>query len=165
VDTQRDFIPFRELMDQLNVALRGADFKASDALVQAYWDALKDCTLAEVRANVKRIIATATKETPFPRPTSLRSRPPCVSAAPPNPNVEHIERQSIRTWEALRRTDPLAWEILVRSARAARALMQLSEDDPGYEEAVREQSRWHVLRYAPRAEQEAAVRAYLGRCV
>lgn len=163
MDTQRDFPSFRELMDQLCAALRQGDFKASDAMVQAYWDALKDCTLAEVRANVKRIIATASRDTPFPRPASLRNRAPAVSAAPPNPNAERIERESARRWDELRKNDPLSWEIGLRAARAARQLIELSPDDPGYDEAVREQYRWDRLRYAPRAEQEVAVRAYLGR--
>lgn len=162
MDTQRDFHAFRELMDQLCAALRDG-FKASDAMVAAYWEALKDCAITEIRANVKRIIATATKETSFPRPASLRSKPPAISATPPDPNREKIERESIRRWEELRKSDPVSWEVLVRAARAARAMLQVGEEDPGYEDAVREQYRWDRLRYAPRAEQEAALRTYLGR--
>lgn len=162
MDTQRDFKPFQELMDQLTAAL-GNDYKASDARVQAYWKALKDCTLAEVRANIERIITTATKETSFPRPCSLRSRPPPCSARPPDPSRERIERESMRRWEELRAHDPLNWEILLRVSRAARRLLELSEDDPGYQEIAQEQQRWSALRYAPRAEQEAALRTYLGR--
>jgi hypothetical protein len=163
MDTQRDFKPFQELMDQLSAALGGADFKASDARVQAYWKALKDCSLAEVRSNIERIIATATKDTPFPRPSSLRSRPPSMSASLPDPARERIERDSIRRWEELRKNDPLQWEIMLRAARAARRLLEVGEDDPGYTEITQEQQRWSALRYAPRAEQEAAVRTYLGR--
>jgi ribosomal protein L12E/L44/L45/RPP1/RPP2 len=163
MDTQRDFKPFQELMDQLSAALGGADFKASDARVQAYWKALKDCSLAEVRANIERIIATATKETAFPRPSSLRSRPPPMSAAPPDASRERAERESIRRWEELRKNDPVQWEILLRVSRASRRLLELGEDDPGYQEIVQEQQRWSALRYAPRAEQEAALRTYLGR--
>lgn len=163
MDTHRDFIRFRALMDQLCAALRPGDFKASDAMVQAYWDVLKDCPFEEVSANVKRYIATATRDTPFPRPASLRSRPAIVSAFAPDPNTERRERESIQRWEELRKNDPIAWEILLRTARAARRILELSEHDPGYDDALREQYRWDRLRYAPREEQEAAVNQYLGR--
>jgi hypothetical protein len=162
MDTQRDFKPFQDLMDDLSAALREG-FKASDAMVRAYFDALKDVSIHEIRANVKRIIATATRDTPFPRPTSLRNRPPPSSATAPNAAQEKSERDSIRRWEELRKTNPVLWEIEVRSARSFRRMLELDEDDPGYAEVLSEYRRWDILRYAPRAEQEACVKRYLGQ--
>jgi hypothetical protein len=162
MDTMRDFPGFRALMDQINAVVTGTDFKASDAKVQAHWDALRDCSLADVTVNAKRFMATATKDSRFPPPSALRSVPAQLSAAP-DPSREKHEREAVRRWEELRKTDPIAWEVLLRAARAARSLVELGEDDPGYDAAVREQYRWDRLRYAPRAEQEAAVNRYHGR--
>lgn len=157
----RDFDAFQRLMDELNAALREG-FKANDAQVSAYWDALKDVSLAEITFNVKRIIATATSQTRLPPPALLRNKPPSLPPAP-NPAHERMERESIRRWEELRRTDPVAFEISLRSARAARALVLMGESDPGYQDALYDMRRWDSLRYAPRADQEAAVNCYLGR--
>lgn len=157
----RDFDAFQKLMDELNAAFREG-FKANDAQLSAYWDALKDTDLAQVRFNVKRLIATATKDASLPRPAALRNSPPVI-ARPPDPKHEHAERDSIRRWEELRRIDPTSYEILLRSARAARALTSMSEEDPGYQDALYDLRRWDSLRYAPRADQEAAVARFGGR--
>lgn len=162
MDAQRDFAPFREDMDQLCATLREGGFKASDAMVKAYWDALRDVPYAEFHANVKRIIATANKDTPFPRPNMLRNRTLSAMPSVQSASLERAERENVRTWEAMRERDPIEHAIRWRAARAARELVSLSPDDPGYRELEREQYRWDRLRYAPRAEQEAAVRAYLG---
>lgn len=165
MDTQRDFAPFRELLDQLRAALGGGDFKASDAMVRAYWDALKDVTLAEVRDNVKRIIATATADTPFPRPNSLRRSAHAQRSYVPDVVHERADRSSFVRWEALRKHDVVEFTVQARIARLARDLLELAPEDPGFREAEREQGRWCRLRYASRAEQEAAVTAHLGKSV
>lgn len=161
MDAQRDFAPFRELLDQLRAALGGGDFKASDAMVKAYWDALKDVSLAEVRERVKLIIATAKAETPFPRPSMLR-RSACAQRDVPDASHDRAERASTYRWEALRKHDVVEFTVQERIARLARELVNLAPEDPGFRETEREQSRWCLLRYASRAEQEAAVRAHLG---
>lgn len=156
MDTQRDFAGFRDLMDDLSAALRDG-FKASDATVRSYFDALKDVSIHEIRAHVKRIIATATKDTPFPRPASLRSRPACIVAGAPDPWNEQREREAIKHWRELRERDPITFEIEFGLARAAYQLIGMGADDPGYDEYERAQAKWQRLRYAPREEQEAAV--------
>jgi hypothetical protein len=160
MDTMRDAQPFKELMDQLSETLRG--YKATDAWRDGMWNALKDAPFSEVKANAQRIMATATKETPFPRPASLRNKPPSLPP-PPDSGRERAERESIRRWRELKSEDPVEFEILFRSARAFTELSQCSADDPGYNEWLQEFRRWDSLRYLPRAEQEAHVRTYLGR--
>jgi len=162
MDMQRDFQPFRELLDQLRAALGGGDFKASDAMLKAYWDALKDVSLTEVRDNVKRIIATATADTPFPRPNSLRRSAHAQRSFTPDAVHERAERSSYCRWDALRKHDVVEFTVQARIARLARELLDAAPEDPGYRETELEQARWCRLRYAPRAEQEAAVTAHLG---
>ena len=162
MDTHHDFKPFQDLMDELSAALRDG-FKAQDAMVRAYWDALKDVHLCEVRANVKRIIATATKETNFPKPRDLRNRSPIIESQPHNAQADAAARRSAAMWRELRKRDPVEYEILYRISITARELAVMSEDDPGYVDCEREHYRWTSLRYAPRAEQEQRLRAYLGR--
>lgn len=161
MDTHRDFAAFRDLMDDLTAALRDG-FKASDASVRSYFDALKDVPIGEIRGNVKRIIATATSETKFPRPASLRNRPSPTMEKPPDVAHEKAEREAIREWRALKARDPVAFEVRFRSARAFFELAQSHEEDPEHEQWSREYQRWHALEYAPRAEQEVAVAKYLG---
>lgn len=161
MDTMRDSKPFQELMDQLCAALREG-FKASDAMKDAYWTALKDVPFAEVKTNVQRLIATATKDTPFPRPASLRNKPPPVTPALPDPKHERAERASVARWRELRARDPVTFEVLFRSARAFTELARCDPEDPGYSEWLADFRRWDSLRYLPRNEQETRVRAYLG---
>lgn len=162
MDTQRDFPAFRDLMDDLSAALRDG-FKASDATVRAYFEALKDISLGEIRANAKRIIATATKETPFPRPASLRNRPPAQAQSAPSFAHERAERETQRTWREMRQRDPVEFEIRFRSARAFWELAQCDVSDPGHDEWLSEYRRWQALEYAPRADQEAAIAKYGSR--
>lgn len=157
----RDWDGFKALMDELNAALREG-FKANDAQLSAYWEALKDLDLSEVRFNVKRIIATATRDTPFPRPSSLRNKPASIAPAS-DPLRERAERENVQRWEELRRTDPVGFEIQLRASRAARAMTLLDEADPDYADLARELYRWNSLRYAPHDEQVAAVARYGSR--
>jgi len=160
MDTQRDFKPFQDLLDELHETLRNG-FKAPDALVRAYWDALKDVSLAEVRFHVKRIMATATKQTSFPLPRELRNHAHALDTAG-DAKRDACERASIRGWEQMRAADPVRWRIEVGIARAARELATRSPDDPGFDDWTREFQRWASVRYAPRAEQERACARYAG---
>jgi hypothetical protein len=161
MDRQRDFAAFQKLMDQLCAALRGWR-EAGDAFINAYWDALRDVPLAEVQANVKRIIATATKDTPFPKPRDLRDRAPAIE------NVHDSRRDAATrvnetTWRELRATDPVRFQIEFGIARAAREMAAISIDDPGFAECQREYQHWNSVRFAPREVQEAAVARYAGQ--
>jgi hypothetical protein len=162
MDTLRDFPAFRDIVDDLNAVLRDG-FKASDATVRGLFDALRDVPIDEIRANAKRIIATATRDTAFPKPRDLRNRPAVIEAPPPSAAAEVSARRNQLMWRELRARDPIEYEILFRVARTARDLAQLDEADPGYAECAREHHRWNALRYAARAEQETLVAVYLGR--
>lgn len=159
MDNQRDFKAFQELVDQLNAALRGG-FKATDAMIAAYWTALQDVHLSEVRAHVERIIATATQDTPFPRPRDLRNRAPMI-AGPNDARGDAAQRMSEENWRGLRAQDPVKFEVEYRIAIAARELAQLDARDPGFEVAQAEFQRWMGVRYAPREQQEAFVARYV----
>ncbi len=160
MDTQRDSKAFEDLMDRLSASLREG-YKATDAQKSAYWNALKDVHLSEVRAHIERIIATATKETPFPRPRELRNRAPVIEGVP-DPKRTAADRLSEQSWRDMREVDPVRYRIELGIARAARELAGLCPDDPGYEEATRDYQRWASVRYAPRIEQERAVARYAG---
>lgn len=156
MDTHTDFKPFRDLMDELSAALR-AGFKADDAMVRAYWDALKDVSLSEVRGHVKRIIATATKETQFPKPRDLRDKPPVIQTSVYDSKREQAQRLNEQAWREMKARDPVTFHIEVNIARTAREMQTCDPDDPDWAQLASEFRRWASLRYARRSEQEAAV--------
>lgn len=158
MDPRTDGDRFNKGIERLYAALKGGA-KAPDALRDAMWKALSDVSITEVLANIDRIIATAKPETPFPRPSALRNNPASISSAPSDTAIR-AERMTARNWEDLRRRDPVAHQIEWRLAIAARRL--IDPEDEEHCEWVAEYRRWSSLRYAPRAEQEAAVRKVLG---
>ncbi len=160
MDNQRDGAHFRELMDQIFGVFREG-FKASDAVKDAYWNALKDVPFSEVRSNAQRLMSTATKDSTLPRPASLRNRPVQITSAPASAAQEKAARDSIRRWRELKVRDPVTFEIEFRSSRAFTAMAQCDDADPDHEEWLREYRKWDRLRYAPRAEQESAVMKFL----
>lgn len=156
MDTMRDAKPFHELMDELCAMLRDG-FKSSDAMRNAMWDALKDVPFSEIKANAKRIMATATKDTPFPKPRDLRNRAPVIEGGPYEARRQAADAFAEQTWRELRARDPIAFEVEFRIARAARELAGMSTLDPGFDEWTREYQHWASVRYAPREAQESAV--------
>ena len=162
MDNQVDGKRFRELMDQLHAAFKEG-FKANDALSDAYWKALRDVPFTEVKANVERFIATATRDTPFPRPAMLRNAPPKIlSSGLPTPAQLKAERDSVRRWRELKKTDPIAFEVEWRAARAFTAMAQCEDGSDEYADWLQQYRRWGDLRYASRTEQEEACRNFLG---
>ena len=163
MDNQTDGKRFRELMDQLHALLKDG-FKANDAWADAMWKALRDVSYAEVKANADRIMATATRDTPLPKPSALRNTPAQISSSGfATPAQLKAERESIRNWRELRASDPTQFEIEWRSSRAFTAMAQCDEGAIEHEEWLREYRRWDALRYRSRPEQEAAVKRYLGQ--
>lgn len=154
MDTMRDFKPFQGQMDKLWAIIRGAK-EAPNSYVNAMWDALKDVPYSEVETNVTRIVATATRDTPLPRPRELRNSAPKVVAN--DPRREAADRESERNWRELRASDPIRFQVEWGIARAARELSQLDMGDPGYEDWSRVYQRWASVRYAPREEQERMI--------
>lgn len=156
MDHLRDAKPFRALMNELSAALRGG-FDASDDMAAAYWKALKDMPFAEVKANIERVISTATRETSFPRPAALRNSPAVIASGLPSAVQLKAERESIKHWRELKVADPIAFEIEWHLARAFTELASCTPDSIEHDEWKRDCVRWNQLRYAPRAEQETAV--------
>jgi hypothetical protein len=139
----RDYKAFKELLDQLYAVIRGGA-KAPDSFLIAYWNALKDVPFAEVEANVKRILLTATKDTSFPTPRELRNRAPAVSDC----RHESAQRLNEHAWRELKARDPARYRIEFGIARAARELARLDAGDPGFDEWTREFQHWVMQRYA-----------------
>jgi len=153
MDTIKDSLAFRELLDGLSLTLTG--FPARDELAQAYWSALRDVRFSEVKANVERILRCATKDTRFPRPAELRDCAPTLerhSAA-----LEAAERTSAASWDELKRRDSVEYQIQLHIAKCARALACTPTDDITYTDWQREYARWNCLRYASRADKQRAV--------
>jgi hypothetical protein len=162
VDNQVDGTRFRELMDEVH-ALINDGFKANDAWANAMWKRLRDVSFAEVKANADRYMATATRDTPLPKPSQLRNTPPKIlPSGLPSPGQLKAERDSVRRWRELKQIDPIAFEVEWRTARAFTAMAQCEDGSEEHSEWTREYRRWGALRYAPRADQEEACRNFLG---
>lgn len=108
-----EFDDFARELKQLCASLGKA---YTDALVQAYWRALKDVSLEEVQAHVERILLNAKSDTKFPRPAALRSTPP-PAAPPSDPAFREAEDRAIRNLEDLRQKNPNEWERVVAAAK------------------------------------------------
>lgn len=165
VDNQTDGKRFRELMDQVHALIKDG-FKANDAWADAMWKGLRDVSWAEVKANADRYMATATRDTSLPKPSHLRNEPPKIlSSGFMSPAQLKAERLAIQHWRELKHTDPVAFEIEFRAARAFTAMAQCEDGSDEHQEWTRQYQRWGRLRYSPRAEQEAAVSRLLGDLV
>lgn len=161
MDKQADEKRFGALIDRLHAVTSGG-FNANEATKAGMWTALKDVDYNEIKTNAERIMAGATRETRFPPPSALRNRPPPFHAPVSSPMSERAQRQSTRNWEELKHRDPISYEIEWRAARAFTAMAQCLDGSDEHREWTREYQRWGRLRYAPRAEQETWVHAYLG---
>jgi hypothetical protein len=136
MDTMRDYTPFRALLDQLCASWDRPP--AKDELVQAYWAALKDVSLAEVKRNIERLIRTGTSVTKWPKPGDLRDEAPSNSR---NSSMEadfaQAEQRAIRNLEEQRQRDPELWRLETGIAKCARIMVTEHEGSPQYAEAVR----------------------------
>jgi hypothetical protein len=154
MDRQTEFDAFVALMGELAEAFHRP---CTEELVSAYWKALKDCRLSELRAAAQEIIRTATEKTPFPRPGALRAR---VGASTPTDSDGHFQaglRTAVRTWRELKASDPIEFEIQFRIAFAARMIVTLPAGDVAHAEWMREFQHWSALRFATREAKAAAV--------
>lgn len=136
-----EFEPFRELLDQLSVTWTG--FAAKDELIQAYWKALTDVRLSEVRSNVERILRTATGKQPFPKPAELRNQAPHEQNAAAHAVFAAAEERCMRNLEVLKRSDPENWKREVQLRKLDRILATEWEGSPIYAQALKE---WRALR-------------------
>lgn len=109
-----EFDAFKGEIKQLCASLGKA---YSDALGQAYWRVLKDIPLEELEAHVERVLLTATAETKFPKPGQLRSTPAHRNPVS-DPSMAKAEKESIVTWEEMRRDNPEKWLTAMSGKRA-----------------------------------------------
>jgi hypothetical protein len=152
MDLLTDSEAFRELLDGLSLTLTG--WAAKDALAQAYFIALRDLPLREVKANIERLLRTATKATKFPHPCELRNEPVSPTA---DARLAALEERSCRQWRRRMDADPIQTAIELRIARAARKTVITPEDDPARASWDAEYRHWAGLRHAPREQQERAL--------
>ena len=94
----------------------------TDPLAQAYWRALRDVDLAEIQANVERILLNATRETKFPRPTQLRTTPPATGNS--DAKLREVEDIAIKHLEEQRQHDPAGWLKRLGDCNATRLYRQ-----------------------------------------
>ncbi|HZP86618.1 MAG TPA: hypothetical protein VFB54_07335 [Burkholderiales bacterium] len=158
MDTQRDFAPFRKLLDQLCVTFDRPP--AKDELVNAYWDALRDARFDEVSRNVARIIRTATEKTRWPKPGQLRDAAPDERAhrtASEEAGFRAAIELNRRTWSEFEARDPQLYAIEIAIARCARILATDHESTPQHAEARALDWRLRQRRWALLAERAKAV--------
>lgn len=142
MDTQQDFEPFSALLDQLCATWNRP---ANDDLAKAYWSALKDVRLSEIRTNVERILRTATGKQPFPKPAELRNEAPKDKSVAARQAFENGETFCVANLEALRRTDPEAWRRDTWLRKLDRLLVTEPVDSPIYAQALDEARRLRPL--------------------
>jgi hypothetical protein len=136
MDSMRDYKPFQALLDQLCATFDRPP--AKDELVQAYWAALKETSLAEIRRNVERIIRSATSATKWPKPGDLRDEAPSNSRnASMDADFRVAEERAVRNLEQQRSLDPEMWRLEVGIAKCARIMVTEAESSPQYAEALR----------------------------
>jgi hypothetical protein len=83
-----EFDAFKGELKQLCASLGKA---YTDALGQAYWRVLRDVPLAEVEANVERVLLSAGKDTKFPKPMDLRTTPTRAQIQLPEEGVRRAQ--------------------------------------------------------------------------
>lgn len=130
-----DFPAFESELKQLCAAVGPPRF--SPPLAQAYWRVLRDTPLAEIVANVERILSSATRETKFPTPAELRNH---VAQAKRTPAMEEqlasAEALNARMWPAFQRIDPELCAIELNIAQAGRILATDHESTERYQQAL-----------------------------
>lgn len=119
---------FDALKGQLKQLCAALSKTYTDALGQAYWRVLRDVPLAEIEANVERILMTATRETKFPKPMELRTTPTAIAQACPA-NAEQLNQE---VWREKFRADPVRAEIDLRYHQYQRILASAHAGSPEY---------------------------------
>jgi hypothetical protein len=105
---------------------------------QAYWKALHDVRLSEVRANVDRLIRAATRDSRFPRPGDLRNEAVSEKSAGAEAAWRDVERRNEQMWREWHARDPELAALEHGISLAARTLARDDEGSPQYAEALRE---------------------------
>lgn len=137
-----DFDYFREELKQL-CAVLGKSY--TDAIGQGYWRALKHVELAEIKANVDKILRAASKETKFPRPVDLQNNAPTiVPTGSDDKALELAIERCKRNWEERLRLDPEMTRIELAVAKTDLILAQQHESSVIYATALDENRRYRA---------------------
>lgn len=139
MDTMRDQDDFYVLLDQLSVTWTG--FAAKDEMRQAYWGALRDARLSEVKANIERILRTATGRQSFPKPAELRNVAPHIPTPAAEATFQACEERCVRNLEELRKEDPDKWRYEVQQRQLDRIIATQHPGSSMYEAALNEWKR------------------------
>ena len=124
-----EFDSFKGELKQLCASLGKA---YTDALGKAYWRVLHDVPLAEIEANVERILLTATKDTKFPRPLDLRTTPTKQAAALP----DAAAKLNADVWQEKHRKNRALAEVEMRWCQYQRIIAATHESDPAHAMAI-----------------------------
>jgi chorismate mutase len=135
MDTQRDYAAFRAVLDELCAAWDRPP--AKDELVASYWRVLKEYNLTEIRSNATRLLATASRETRWPKPGDLIDVRAHATTGAQDAAFAAIIARNIANWEEMRRENPAAWRARLGLAHIARICVTESESSPQYAEARR----------------------------
>lgn len=136
MNREQDFAQFRRLLDQLCATWDRPP--AKDELVEAYWEALRFDSLTEIERNARRIMKTAGRRTPWPKPGELRdeSREETPQRAASQEAARRgAEVLNAETWKQLEAQDPVRHEIEIGIARCARIMVSSHESTPQFAEA------------------------------
>lgn len=134
-----DYESFRQLLDQLCATWDRPP--AKDELLQAYWQALRDVNLHEVKRKVEEVLRTATGRAPFPKPGELRNQAPKADHVTSDGGWKAADARCIRNLEELRRADPKRWQFEVDLRRVDRILATADPGTSMYEIALRERNQ------------------------
>jgi hypothetical protein len=125
---------------QLDQLFAAADKpKPSNEVRMAWWLALSDATLAEVRENVQRWIRTATASTKFPRPAQMRNQLPAEEyRAQDDGRARVAEEAAMKNWDRLKQTDPELFSLERQIAIADRIMARHHSDTAEHKQAARD---------------------------
>lgn len=135
MDTQRDYAAFRSILDELCAAWDRPP--AKDELVASYWRVLKDRNLSEIRSNATRLLATASKDTRWPKPGDLIDERTVMTSGAQDAAHAAIIAKNVANWEEMRRENPAEWRARLGLAHIARICVTEHEASPQYAEARR----------------------------
>ncbi len=130
---------FFQLIDQLCAAFDRPP--ARDEMREAYWNALHDVRLSEIRGNIDRLIKLATRDSKFPRPgdlRDLREETPSQKSASAEAAFRDALRRNGEMWQEWHDRDPEEAALEHGIALAGRILSCEHAGTPQYAEALRE---------------------------
>lgn len=149
-----EFSEFESIIRQLEKVFGK---KVDDETVRAYWNALKDQSLATVRRHAEEYLK---RNKFFPKPFELRPREErkLVRDAAADAAFKEAEERCIRSLEQLKRQDVSEWRKRVNLGRLDRLIATTHESHPAYQQILND---WRDARgiHVGESERIAAQRA------